>query len=193
MRKKRYNKTFLTEEEVRILDALLKHEKVTDAAKELGRAQSTVSTIKKRIEEKISMAIETVKLALNKGLIDREKLLELINTIETYSGPEEKEKKARKRVIVEKESEEENDVIKKVKEELQQRATGLLNTLDLISRSKYGIGAIDLLLNDPHKFIELVRSHYSSEDTIYVITRYFIRPIFSSSKKQELEKLLELS
>ena len=84
MRKKKYRRTFLTEEEVRVLDVLLKYERVTEAAKELGKAQPTISTVKKRIEEKISMAIETVKLALSKGLIDREELLRLINTAVTY-------------------------------------------------------------------------------------------------------------
>lgn len=84
MRKKRYGRTFLTEEEVRVLDVLLKYGKVTEAARELGKAQPTVSTVKKRIEEKLSMAIETVKLAVSKGLIDREELLRLINTAVTY-------------------------------------------------------------------------------------------------------------
>jgi len=93
-RKKRYGRTFLTEEEVRVLDVLLKYERVIDAAKELGKAQSTVSTVKKRIEEKISMAIETIKLALNKGLIDKKELLKLINTAIVYeeAGKESKKK-----------------------------------------------------------------------------------------------------
>ncbi|RLE90525.1 MAG: hypothetical protein DRN04_14885 [Thermoprotei archaeon] len=95
MRKKRYGRTFLTEEEVKVLDVLLKYRKVTDAAKELGKAQPTVSTVKRRIEEKLSMAIETVKLALRKGLIDREELLRLIDTAVTYE--ELKEEKVRKR------------------------------------------------------------------------------------------------
>jgi len=95
LRKKRYGRTFLTEEEVKVLDVLLKYRKVTDAAKELGKAQPTVSTVKRRIEEKLSMAIETVKLALRKGLIDREELLRLIDTAVTYE--ELKEEKVRKR------------------------------------------------------------------------------------------------
>ena len=95
MRKKKYGRTFLTEEEVRVLDVLLKYGKVTEAAKELGKAQPTVSTVKRRIEEKLSMAIETVKLALRKGMIDREELLRLINTAVTYE--ELKEEKNKKR------------------------------------------------------------------------------------------------
>jgi len=92
-RRKRYGRTFLTEEEVRVLDVLLKYGRVTDAARELGKAQPTVSIVKKRIEEKIRMAIETVLLALSKGLIDREELLKLINTAVTYGEFEEKKVK----------------------------------------------------------------------------------------------------
>ena len=98
MRKKRFGRTFLTEEEVRVLDVLLKYGRVTDAARELGKAQSTVSIVKKRIEEKISMAVETVKLALSKGLIDREELLRLIHTAVTYERlGEDSEKRMRER------------------------------------------------------------------------------------------------
>ena len=96
MKKKKYGRTFLTEEEVKVLDVLLKYGKVTEAARELGKAQSTVSIVKKRIEEKLSMAIETVKLAVSKGLIDREELLRLIKTATTYEELKKEEVKKRK-------------------------------------------------------------------------------------------------
>jgi len=84
LKKKRYGGTLLTEEEVKILDALLKRDKVSDVAKELGKSQPTVSIAKKRIEEKLRMAIETVKLALSKRLIDRDELLGLVEATEAY-------------------------------------------------------------------------------------------------------------
>jgi len=189
MRKKRYGKTFLTEEEVRVLEALLKHGKVSDVAKVLGKAQPTVSIVKKRIEEKIGMALETVLLALRKGLIDKETFLELINTITNYRELE--GKKAREVMTVEGESSRgEVEVIRKVREALRQHIAGLLNVLDVMSQSKYGVGIIELFLNDPRKFVELTRSLYSSETTIHVIARYFICSVLDSPRKQELEEEL---
>lgn len=84
MRKKRYRRTLLTEEEVRVLDALLRCKNVTEAAEELGKAQPTVSIVKRRIEDKIDMAIETLKLALDKDLISVDDILKMISSVETY-------------------------------------------------------------------------------------------------------------
>ncbi|MEM1507173.1 MAG: LysR family transcriptional regulator [Candidatus Bathyarchaeia archaeon] len=84
MRKKRFGRTLLTEEEVKVLDALLRCGNVTEAAKELGKAQPTVSIVKKRIEDKIDMAIETLKLALSREYINLDELLRLVASAETY-------------------------------------------------------------------------------------------------------------
>lgn len=84
MRKKRFGRTLLTEEEVRVLDALLRYGNVTEAAERLGKAQPTVSIVKRRVEEKIDMAIETLKLALEKEIISVDDLLKLISSAETY-------------------------------------------------------------------------------------------------------------
>jgi transcriptional regulator len=92
LRKKRYRGTFLTEEEVRILDLLLKYDNVSEVARMLGKAQPTVSIAKKRIEEKLNMSLETVKLALSKGLISKDELMKLISTVETYRRLEREEK-----------------------------------------------------------------------------------------------------
>ena len=56
VRKKRFRGTFLTEEEFRVLSVLLSCGRVSDAARVLGRAQPTISIVKKRIEEKLNMA-----------------------------------------------------------------------------------------------------------------------------------------
>jgi len=87
-RKKRFKGTFLTEEEFRVLNVLLKYGRVSDAARTLGKAQPTISIVKKRIEEKLKMSLETVKLAINLGLISRSELLDMISIIETHSEPE---------------------------------------------------------------------------------------------------------
>lgn len=79
LRKRRYGGSFLTVEEIRVLEALLRCGSVSEAARVLGKSQPTVSLAKKRIEEKIRMAIETVRLALSKGLITKEEILKLIN------------------------------------------------------------------------------------------------------------------
>ncbi|MBS7640632.1 MAG: hypothetical protein QXJ19_03295 [Candidatus Bathyarchaeia archaeon] len=84
MRKKKFGRTLLTEEEVRVLDVLLRCRNVTEAAEKLGKAQPTVSIVKKRIEDKIDMAIETLKLALEKELISVDDMLRLISSVETY-------------------------------------------------------------------------------------------------------------
>lgn len=84
MRKKRFGRTLLTEEEVKVLDALLRCGNVTEAAKELGKAQPTVSIVKKRIEDKIDMAIETLRLALSREYINLDELLRLVASAETY-------------------------------------------------------------------------------------------------------------
>ncbi|MEM2433391.1 MAG: LysR family transcriptional regulator [Candidatus Bathyarchaeia archaeon] len=84
MRKKRFGRTLLTEEEVKVLDALLRCGNVTEAAKELGKAQPTVSIVKKRIEDKIDVAIETLKLALSREYINLDELLRLVASAETY-------------------------------------------------------------------------------------------------------------
>ncbi|MEM1673751.1 MAG: hypothetical protein QXE14_03025 [Candidatus Bathyarchaeia archaeon] len=84
MRKKKFGRTLLTEEEVRVLDVLLRCRNVTEAAEKLGKAQPTVSIVKKRIEDKIDMAIETLKLALEKELISVDDILRLISSVETY-------------------------------------------------------------------------------------------------------------
>jgi len=82
MRKKRFMGTFLTEEEYRVLTALLKYDRLSDAARALGKAQPTVSIIKKRVEEKIRMALETVRLALILGVISKEDVLDVVNSVE---------------------------------------------------------------------------------------------------------------
>jgi len=87
MRKKRFKRTFLTEEEFRVLTVLLKYGRVSDVARILGRAQPTISIIKKRIEEKIDMALETIKLALSLGVISRDTLVDLINSVGVQSTP----------------------------------------------------------------------------------------------------------
>jgi len=84
MKKKRFGRTFLTEEEVRVLDALAKCKNITEAAEELGKSQPTVSIAKRRIEDKIDMAIETLKLALDKELINVDDILKIISSVETY-------------------------------------------------------------------------------------------------------------
>ena len=84
-RKKRFKGTFLTEEEFRVLNVLLKYGRVSDVARILGKAQPTISIVKKRIEEKLNMAVETVKLAISLGLISRSDLLDVISNIETQS------------------------------------------------------------------------------------------------------------
>jgi len=86
VRKKRFRGTFLTEEEFRVLSVLLSCGRVSDAARVLGRAQPTISIVKKRIEEKLNMAIETVKLAISLGLISRSELYDLISSINVHSG-----------------------------------------------------------------------------------------------------------
>jgi len=84
LRKKRFGRTLLTEEEVKVLDALLRYGNVSEAAKELGKAQPTVSIVKRRIEDKIDMAIETLKLALSKDYVSVDELLRLIASTEKY-------------------------------------------------------------------------------------------------------------
>ncbi|MEM2321268.1 MAG: hypothetical protein QXS79_05245 [Candidatus Bathyarchaeia archaeon] len=86
MKKRRFGRTLLTEEEVKVLDALLSCKNVTEAAGKLGKAQPTVSIVKKRVEEKIDMAIETLKLALDKELVSADDLLRLITAAEAYKG-----------------------------------------------------------------------------------------------------------
>lgn len=84
MKRRRFGRTLLTEEEVKVLDALLSCKNVTEAAERLGKAQPTVSIVKRRVEEKIDMAIETLKLALEKELISADELLKLVSSVETY-------------------------------------------------------------------------------------------------------------
>ncbi len=79
-KKKRFKNTLLTEEEFRVLIALVKYGRVSDVAKILGKAQPTISIVKKRIEEKIYAALETIKLALSMGLINKETILDIINS-----------------------------------------------------------------------------------------------------------------
>ncbi|MEM0247223.1 MAG: hypothetical protein QXH02_00130 [Desulfurococcaceae archaeon] len=92
MRKKRFGRTLLTEEEVKVLDVLLRYNNVTVAAKMLGKSQPTVSIVKKKIEEKIDMAIETLKLAIEKGLVKIDDIADLVSSIEMYRKIKEKEK-----------------------------------------------------------------------------------------------------
>jgi len=82
VRRKRFRGTLLTEEEYRVLSVLLKCGRVSDAARVLGKAQPTVSLVKRRIEEKIERALETVKLALSLGILEREAVLELLSSVE---------------------------------------------------------------------------------------------------------------
>lgn len=84
IKRKRYGRTLLTVEEVRVIDALLKYKNVTTAAKVLGKAQPTVSIVKKKIEDKIDTAIETLKFALEKGLISVEDILDILSSTELY-------------------------------------------------------------------------------------------------------------
>ncbi|MEM0000074.1 MAG: hypothetical protein QXJ84_02505 [Desulfurococcaceae archaeon] len=91
-RKKRFGRTLLTEEEVKVLDVLLRYNNVTVAAKMLGKSQPTVSIVKKKIEEKIDMAIETLKLAIEKGLVKIDDIADLVSSIEMYRKIKEKEK-----------------------------------------------------------------------------------------------------
>lgn len=91
MKKKRFGRTFLTEEEVKVLDALLRYNNVTVAAKTLGKSQPTVSIVKRKIEEKIDMAIETLKFALEKGLIKVDDIANLVSSTEMYRKAKEKE------------------------------------------------------------------------------------------------------
>jgi len=84
MRKKRFGRTFLTEEEVRVLDVLARCNNITEVAEELGKSQPTVSIAKRRIEDKIDMAIETLKLALDRELINVDDILKTISSVETY-------------------------------------------------------------------------------------------------------------
>ena len=82
--KKRYMRTLLTEEEVKVLDMLEKYEKVTEAAMKLGKAQPTISIAKRRIEDKLDMAIQTVKLGVQRGLISEDDLLRIIISANLY-------------------------------------------------------------------------------------------------------------
>lgn len=91
-RKKRFGRTLLTEEEVKVLDVLLRYNNVTVAAKMLGKSQPTVSIVKKKIEEKIDMAIETLKLAIEKGLVKIDDIADLVSSTEMYRKIKEKEK-----------------------------------------------------------------------------------------------------
>ncbi|MEM1528989.1 MAG: hypothetical protein QXP03_06195 [Desulfurococcaceae archaeon] len=91
-RKKKFGRTLLTEEEVKVLDVLLRYNNVTVAAKMLGKSQPTVSIVKKKIEEKIDMAIETLKLAIEKGLVKIDDIADLVSSIEMYRKIKEKEK-----------------------------------------------------------------------------------------------------
>ena len=85
MRKKRFKGTFLTEEEYRVLAVLLKYGRVSDAARVLGKAQPTISIVKRRIEDKVEKALETVRLAVSLGLVDRETLLDLLSSASEQS------------------------------------------------------------------------------------------------------------
>jgi hypothetical protein len=85
VRKKRFKGTFLTEEEYRVLAVLLKYGRVSDAARVLGKAQPTISIVKRRIEDKVEKALETVRLAVSLGLVDRETLLDLLGSASEQS------------------------------------------------------------------------------------------------------------
>jgi hypothetical protein len=94
VRKKRFKGTFLTEEEYRVLAVLLKYGRVSDAARVLGKAQPTISIVKRRIEDKVEKALETVRLAVSLGLVDREALLGLLGSAREQSRIVEYEERA---------------------------------------------------------------------------------------------------
>lgn len=94
IKRKRYGRTLLTVEEVRVIDALLKYKNVTTAAKVLGKAQPTVSIVKKKIEDKIDTAIETLKFALEKGLISVDDILDTLSSTELYRALKERATKS---------------------------------------------------------------------------------------------------
>ena len=123
-RKKRFKGTFLTEEEFRVLNVLLKYGRVSDVARILGKAQPTISIVKKRIEEKLNMAVETVKLAISLGLISRSDLLDVISNIETQS----EFRDLRSELLLERYFSVLNEIIKST---IKRTAPGLLELLNI--------------------------------------------------------------
>ena len=142
VKKKRFRGTLLTEEEYRVLTALLKCGRVSDAARVLGKAQPTVSIVKKRIEEKIERALETVKLALSLGILDREAVLELLSSVEGLGAPAPRGAGLLEEYL---------GVLGEVADTvINKRAPGLLELLELVrARGETRIRAVRVLVEKP--------------------------------------------
>jgi len=148
LRKKRFGQTLFTEEEAKVLEVFIRLKSISKVAKELGKSLPTVSIVKKRIDEKIAMAIETLRFVMELGYISFDEI--------------------QKRLFIAK-------PVAPIPRGASDANATLLHTLDMYCRSFANKDCKTLLLSDPETLRNILMKVYGSLSGAEVAVKVLLR------------------
>ncbi len=82
-------------------------------------------------------------------------------------------------------------VLRVLKHIFDQLIPGYLEVLNAISRNRYGLDVVDLMLTSPCKLYELLREHYGSEAVADFMMKIFLRSLIPVSTQFMVEDILK--
>ncbi len=81
-------------------------------------------------------------------------------------------------------------VLKILRNTFSKLIPGYLEVLNVISRSRYGVDAVDLLLSSPCKLYKLLKEHYGSDMVADFMMKMLLQSLISASAQSAVEEVL---